>query len=257
MKTVSIGSVVVVGAGMPKVVVPIVGKTAEEIIYAAHAVAAAECDIAEWRADYFDRVLNRDELLITLARLREALGEKPLLFTFRTAKEGGEKAVSPDDYIALTIAAAESGCADAVDLEIYTGDALVRECIDAVHGAGKIVIGSSHDFGGTPPKDTLLAWLRKAQDMDADIAKIAVMPHTPADVLTLLSATEEMARRYADRPIATMSMSAMGVVSRLCGETFGSALTFGALEQTSAPGQLPVEQLHQVLRILHDAAGRE
>ncbi|MGO0916205.1 type I 3-dehydroquinate dehydratase [Clostridioides difficile] len=39
---------------------------------------------------------------------------------------------------------------------------------------------------------------------------------------------------YADRPIITMSMSGMGVISRLCGEIFGSALTFGAAKSVSA-----------------------
>lgn len=48
------------------------------------------------------------------------------------------------------------------------------------------------------------------QELGADIPKIAVMPQSRKDVLTLLSATEEMASKYADRPIITMSMSATG-----------------------------------------------
>lgn len=92
------------------------------------------------------------------------------------------------------------------------------------------------------------------QDMGADIPKIAVMPRSAGDVLTLLSATEEMARCYADRPIITMSMSSQGVVSRLCGEVFGSSMTFGAVGQVSAPGQIPVDQLRQVLEILHGSS---
>ena len=62
------------------------------------------------------------------------------------------------------------------------------------------------------------------------------MPQNKKDVLTLLSATEEMASEYADRPIITMSMSGTGVISRLCGEVFGSALTFGA------GGKLPMRE---------------
>ena len=48
--------------------------------------------------------------------------------------------------------------------------------------------------------------------------KIAVMPQNKRDVLTLLSATEEMVTDYADRPIITMSMAGTGVISRLCGK---------------------------------------
>ena len=95
----------------------------------------------------------------------------------------------------------------------------------------------------------LLFRLRKMQELGADIPKIAVMPRCPGDVIALLDATQEMSGKYADRPIITMSMGA-GVVSRLCGEYFGSAMTFGAVGQVSAPGQIPVEELNAAMDIL-------
>ena len=76
------------------------------------------------------------------------------------------------------------------------------------------------------------------QDMGADIPKIAVMPQNKRDVLTLLSATEEMVTDYADRPIITMSMAGTGVISRLCGEVFGSSMTSEQRKKASAPGQM-------------------
>lgn len=53
-------------------------------------------------------------------------------------------------------------------------------------------------------------------------------------------------------PILTMSMGQLGVVSRVTGDSFGSCATFGAVGQTSAPGQIPVNDLHTVLHILHE-----
>ena len=64
------------------------------------------------------------------------------------------------------------------------------------------------------------------QELGADIPKIAVMPQCKKDVLTLLEATREMAEEHADRPIITMSMAGTGLISRLCGEVFGSATYF-------------------------------
>ena len=90
------------------------------------------------------------------------------------------------------------------------------------------------------------------QELGADIPKIAVMPGSSADVLTLIAATQEMAAQYADRPIITMSMSGTGLISRLCGEVFGSACTFGAVGRTSAPGQIGVEELDTVLKLIHN-----
>ena len=82
---------------------------------------------------------------------------------------------------------------------------------------------------------------------------MGVMMKGEKDVLTLLSATEEMASDYADRPIITMSMAGTGVISRLCGEVFGSSMTFGAAKKASAPGQMGVNDLSTVLDLLHKA----
>ena len=147
---------------------------------------------------------------------------------------------------------AESGYVDAVDVEIFSGDDVVRENIANIHAAGKAVVGSNHDFFGTPNKADLLYRLRKMQNMDADIPKIAVMPKSRQDVVELLAATAEMSEVYADRPIITMSMGSKGVITRIAGEAFGSAMTFGAVGQVSAPGQIPVEKLQAAMAILHD-----
>jgi 3-dehydroquinate dehydratase-1 len=244
---------VVVGGGMPKVLVPIVGRTREEILAKGEEIKDLSFDVVEWRADFYEDVLDKIRLLKTLKDLNRVLGDKPVMFTIRTAKEGGNVDVSPETYADLCIAAAETGFADVIDVEIFTGDPVVERMIAGIHAAGKPVIASSHEFRSTPAKEEMIRRLRKMQDMGADILKIAVMPETKADVLTLLSATEEMARCHAERPLVTMSMSPAGVISRICGEAFGSAMTFGAVGETSAPGQIPVDRLNTVLKIMHDA----
>ena len=148
---------------------------------------------------------------------------------------------------------AQTGYVDLIDVEIFTGDEIVKKIIDGAHAAGVKVIASNHDFFKTPAKADIIYRLRKMQDMNADIPKIAVMPQNKKDVLTLLAATEEMATNYADRPIITMSMAGTGVISRLCGEVFGSSMTFGAAKKASAPGQMGVNDLNTVLGLLHNA----
>ncbi len=160
--------------------------------------------------------------------------------------------IDMDTYTVLNTAVAQSGDADIIDVQIFSGDEVVRKNIDAIHKAGCRVVGSYHSFDGTPGKDELVSCMKKAQDMGADIPKVAVMPRSRADVIALLDATQEMHTKYADRPIITMSMGS-GVISRLCGECFGSAATFGMIGQASAPGQIPTEQLTIVLSILHQA----
>ena len=252
MNTVQVRNIVI-GEGRPKICVPIVGKKTTDILEEAKKITTLPVDVVEWRVDWFDDVFTTKKVLETAKALRDVLKDMPVLITFRTSKEGGEKEISVSDYVALNIAAAQSGYVDLIDVEAFTGDDVVKTIIDAAHEAGVKVIASNHDFFKTPEKDEIIRRLRMMQDFGADIPKIAVMPTCKQDVLTLLSATLEMSENYADRPIITMSMAVTVVVSRLTGETFGSYLTFGAASKASAPGQIGVNELKQVLDIIHSS----
>lgn len=250
MNTVKVRNIEI-GAGIPKICVPIVGVTREEILAAAETIKSTKADVVEWRVDWYEDIFDFAKTEETMKALREVLGETPILFTFRTSKEGGEKSIETETYVELNQNAAKTGLVDLVDVEAFTGDDAVKAVVETAHANGVKVIASNHDFHKTPAKDEIVSRLRKMQELGADIPKIAVMPQNKKDVLTLLSATEEMASEYADRPIITMSMSETGVISRLCGEVFGSALTFGAVGKVSAPGQMGIEDLTTVLGLLH------
>ena len=240
-----------IGEGIPKICVPIVGTTRDEILAAAKSFESVKKDVVEWRADWFNGVFDFARVEAVMTELRQVLGNTPVLFTFRTANEGGEKAIEPAAYAELNKRAAATGLIDLVDVEAFTGDEVVRDIIESAHESGVVVVASNHDFEKTPEKDEIVRRLRKMQELGADIPKIAVMPQSRKDVLTLLSATEEMVSEYADRPIITMSMSATGLISRLCGECFGSALTFGAVGKASAPGQMNASDLSEILNLIH------
>ena len=250
MNTVKVRNIEI-GAGIPKICVPIVGVTREEILAAAENIKSTKADVVEWRVDWYEDIFDFTKTEATMQALREVLGEMPILFTFRTSKEGGEKAIETEAYVELNQNAAKTGLVDLVDVEAFTGDDAVKAVVDIAHANGVKVIASNHDFHKTPAKEEIVSRLRKMQELGADIPKIAVMPQNKKDVLTLLAATEEMVSEYADRPIITMSMSGTGVISRLCGEVFGSALTFGAVGKVSAPGQMGIEDLTTVLGLLH------
>ena len=111
------------------------------------------------------------------------------------------------------------------------------------------MIFSSHDFNATPSEEEIIDRLKKMEALGGDLLKIAVMPQTPADVLTLLSATTKM-NKTSSRPLITMSMGALGAISRSCGEVFGSCMTFGSAKLASAPGQIPAVELRRMLDLL-------
>lgn len=242
-----------IGSGIPKICIANVGTTKEEILTFTKNFKTQHMDIMELRIDWFEGVNDFAQVEDVLQEVTEVLEGTPLLFTFRTSKEGGNAAISDEDYAELNIKAAGTGLVDLVDVEIFTGDEIVRKIIDGVHAAGAKVVASNHDFDKTPAKSDIIYRLRKMQDMGADIPKIAVMPQSRRDVLTLLCATEEAKTDFIDGPIITMSMAGTGAISRLAGEVFGSDLTFGSGGKSSAPGQIPSEDLYTALQIIHNS----
>lgn len=241
------------GTGRPALCIPNTGRTKEEILTLTQKYLELPMDIMEWRADWFEDVDDIDKVKVTLFEIRKILGDIPLLFTFRTLNEGGVHQMSVEKYISLNKAIAETRLADLIDVEIFTGDEIVTNIISSVHASDCKVIASNHDFHKTPDKEDIISRLVKMQDMNADILKIAVMPQNKRDVLTLLSATEEMVTQHATRPIVTISMSEIGSISRISGEIFGSCLTFGYGEKSSAPGQINAENLDKLLNIIHNS----
>lgn len=238
------------GEGIPKICIPIVAASDEGILDDAQALADYNYDVVEWRMDFFKNVTEPDKVVNVLKNLREIIKDKLLLATFRTAKEGGEKQIDTEYYKELNLTAARSGYADMIDIELFTGDDFVRSITEEIHKAGAFVIMSNHDFYKTPPKEIIIERLKSMQNLGADLSKIAVMPNTAEDVLTLLAAANEMNTRFADRPVITMSMGKLGLISRLSGAVFGSAMTFGAAEKISAPGQIDAKELEKILKVI-------
>lgn len=241
-----------IGEGIPKICVSIVGENTKLLIEEIEQIKTLDIDIVEWRIDYYKEIENMEQVMNTLNELRNMLGNIPLLVTFRSKKEGGQRELKLEEYIEMNKAIIATHKADLIDVELFIGEDAVKEIIDVAHKNNIKVVVSNHDFEKTPSKEEIVKRLQKMQELNADLPKIAVMPQVTSDVITLLSATDEMVTRYADRPIITMSMAGMGTVSRLCGEVFGSALTFGAAKMASAPGQISVNKLHDILHIMHE-----
>lgn len=241
----------VIGEGLPKIIVPLMAAGEKELLEEIEDVNTLHPDIIEWRVDVYEHVDSLDAVKDMIQKVRQAAGDTPLLFTFRSHKEGGNKVIEDSFYVELVKTAIETKQIDLVDVELFTGEAEVKSIVAAAEANGVYVVMSNHDFHKTPEKEEIISRLRSMQEYGAHIPKIAVMPQSTEDVFVLLDATHTMKTKYADRPIITMSMAGTGLISRLAGEVFGSACTFGAGKEASAPGQIPVNELRSVLTILN------
>lgn len=249
MKTINVKDVII-GEGIPKIAVSIIGTTTEEIMGILENIDREKVDIVEWRADYFESLFNPQRVLETLKLIRKSLIDIPIIFTLRTLDEGGEKKIDIDYYTFLNKEIAASGDADLIDIQVFLNKEKVRENIENIRKENVFVIGSNHDFNKTPKKVDMINRLKFMESLGFDIFKLAVMPCSTGDVLDLLSVTDTM-KKLTDNPIITISMGSLGIISRISGETFGSSVTFGAMGKVSAPGQISVEKLFNILHSIH------
>lgn len=243
-----------IGEGVPKICVPVVARSIKALPEVIDTVMESDPDIIEFRADYIiNSNMDDGESMDAemLKAIRKRIDDKVLLFTIRTVDEGGEADITADEYIRLCKTACDSGCIDLVDVEAFKQDGILGRISEIAHKNNVYVVGSNHNFEKTPEEEDILRRLIYMGENGADMPKIAVMPNSPEDVVRLLSATLRYRGLEESKPVITMSMGWHGVISRLSGEIFGSAVTFAAVGETSAPGQIPIEDVRYILNVLH------
>jgi 3-dehydroquinate dehydratase-1 len=212
-------------------------------------VVSQKPDVIEWRADYFDGIESGGLVVSAGLALREITGKIPLIFTLRSSAEGGNPvSLSTQAMSALQLALTDLPF-EFHDIEMRQPTTLIHDLVHKVQARGGKTILSAHDFQGTPDNDALESLFLRAHQLGADVAKIAVMPQTPDDVLRLLAVTRRVSQMLPI-PIISMSMGSLGIMSRIFGGVFGSALTFASGAGASAPGQLPIEDLRAMLNRL-------
>ncbi len=227
----------------------------EKLVAEAGVVAAKKPNLLEWRVDFFDAIADTAAVVECAARIKRAAGGIPILFTRRSSKEGGQMiALSEEEVVAMYRAVCASGHVEIVDFEMNNDEAHVGQLREFSQAANVQLILSFHDFERTPSMAELKQRFARADEFGADIAKVAVMPQNMNDVLTLLTATLQASEQLRI-PVVSMAMGALGAVTRLCGWNFGSAMTFAVGESSSAPGQMPIEDIAAGVKMLRKALG--
>lgn len=242
----------IIGKGKPLVCVPVMESSKEEILRETRRLEEAHTEMIEWRVDAFENVESPNAIREILNEMKHIIKESILVYTFRSKNQGGCKALSAADIYDIHQVAAESDVVDFIDVEYFEAKNPQKE-IAMLREMGAYVIASHHDFEQTPDTEVIRMLLEQIRESGADVVKLAVMPQNMWDVLHLLEETNRFHENHPDYPLITMSMGAKGGISRVAGEFFGSCVTFGAGGQESAPGQLPVKQLEEILHILHQS----
>jgi 3-dehydroquinate dehydratase-1 len=211
----------------PKVVASVKSlDEAKEAVALGADVIEARVDLAAEEPQLF--VENVDEL------------DKPLIVTIRPTWEGG--AFKGNDGERAHLFKKLMPAADYIDVELRAKN--VDELVSLTKGSGALSIVSYHDFKKTPSKKDMLNILARCREK-GDVAKLAVMPGGPRDVLALFEATLE-----ARKPVCTIAMGEIGMHSRLVASVYGSLFTYGYVREPVAPGQMRVDKIIEGLGLL-------
>ena len=199
----------------------VVGVVSDETTW--RALQPTDADLVELRVD----ALPADRRTLPL---REPCS-LPLLVTFRHRSEGGQCEVPEEERVAVVRSLLPAVVA--MDWELaQAGHA--GELLKEAHERGVGVIGSYHDFVGTPTRELLHDLEKRAVACGADVLKVAFTPHTEKDLNSAL----EWLRASHHLPVALMGMGALASQSRDLFSRNGSVLLYGYLGNSpTAPGQ--------------------
>ena len=221
----------------PRVAVPFAGAaTRAEVL----SLVQQGLDVAELRVDRFARV----DVAAVLARLDVYAGV-PLLATIRCAAEGGGWKGTEADRLALFRALLPR--VDAVDVEIASE--IARDVVRDAQRTGKLAIASFHDFAKTPGAGALADVVARGRALGADVVKIATVVAGRDDLRSLA----RLLLDPSDIGLIAIGMGNAAIATRVLFPALGSLLTYAHAGTVTAPGQIPLVEMRQLLRRLYPA----
>ncbi|MEN1968644.1 type I 3-dehydroquinate dehydratase [Lentibacillus sp. N15] len=239
---------------IPYICTPLTGKNEDEINGELKTIFPKHPDLIEWRLDFFESINDKEEVLRVADVITDA-SDIPVLCTIRSEKEGGEKIpLSEEEKAELLVEVCERTEVHMIDFEVSNDPMHIKQLRKRSEENNKQLILSYHNFDYTPSNNEMMECMRLAEFYGADIAKLAAMPKGKEDVLRLLNWTKQAADAL-NIPIVSMSMGRIGSLSRIMGWAYGSIITFSVGKRSSAPGQIPIEKLRQLIESTQEIVG--
>ncbi|MFA9461718.1 type I 3-dehydroquinate dehydratase [Thiohalorhabdus methylotrophus] len=203
------------------------------------AARVGPADLVEVR---LDAVEGGNEVAVSLCRTI-AGWDRPLLLTPRSPGEGGMREWGMGERQAMLLDVWAAVTPVGVDVELRDSPKLLEWTL-AHRPHGTEVIASYHNFDQFPGVGWLEVLALEAQAQGADRFKAAVRVDGPAEMADLACWTRERSKHFS---LITMAVGEQGSLSRVMNGIFGSWACYAHIEEATAPGQLPVQELGPLL----------
>jgi len=217
-------------------------------------------NLIEFRYDYIDIVqqITQDFVNELLANVQPKI---PVIFTFRDHKEGGQMKI--DETIRFEILKTlVLSQPNYLDIEMNTEKRILGEIINLANHNDVSLIFSYHNFDKTPSYEIVYDQIKNfldrlreeygldSQKMEKIILKMIFTAQKFEDNLIPLKLCKVITEK--NMKIISFCMGTLGIFSRILCVLNGSFLTYGSIDEKTAPGQIDITNLREALNVLQE-----
>ena len=191
----------------------------------------------EFRLDYLP---TPEQGIAAIRKFLSRHSDCTILATCRRHQNHGKFNGSVEEQVRVLEAAIQAG-ARAVDIEIESAENCA-ERLQSLRAQAHVLL-SYHNYGGTPPLDSIV---RRMTRISADGYKIVTTAKKPSDNARVLA----LARAYPKAPMVLLAMGEMGFATRVLSPAMGGMYTYAApnAAEGTAAGQVSARQLRHLYR---------
>ncbi|MFX0069627.1 MAG: type I 3-dehydroquinate dehydratase [Candidatus Hermodarchaeota archaeon] len=215
-------------------------------------------DLIELRFDYIDDIKKLTAEFIN--KLKNLIHPNiPIIFTMRDISEGGQIEISEKERLEIIKRLIKTQ-PEYFDIEMRSNSSLLKEIINLALNNDTNLIFSSHDFKKTQTYDeayeivnSFLNSLSNELKIDSKylnefIYKLIFTAQNLEDNLIPFKLCKSFSKQ--NKKIICFCMGELGIYSRVMCVKSGSFLTYGSLEDKTAPGQIHIKNIRELHKLL-------
>lgn len=221
----------------PAICASVIGKKITDLERGSDKALEKSADIIEFRMDKLEDFTDLDSLLSS---------NLPSIVTNRSVKEGGHFDGGERERIQVLLDAIEKGVS-CVDIELSSSRELIEEVIKTAENYETSVILSHHNFEEVPSLEELQEKVREMNNYDYDFGKIIGFSNKYKDSIRMLKFLIQSLEKEKNHKIIAFAMGDKGEFTRITAPLLGSPIAYASVEEETAPGQLSVTDLREIL----------
>lgn len=215
-------------------------------------------DLIELRFDYISKIKT-----ISINFVRDLLNiihpHAAVIFTLRDSSEGGKLKINQKERFKVLKMFVETK-PDYLDIEMNTDKNILDEIINLASQNEVKIIFSYHNFKNTMTFNESIQLVQNFNEkltqelslnskiLEDIIYKVIFTAQKFEDNLIPLKLCKELSN--SNQKIISFCMGSLGIFSRLMCILTGSFLTYGFLEEKTAPGQLKISKMREIYDLL-------